>query len=197
MSTSSRLMPQVSSALRVCRKHGSLRSCKTRSDSSAGCCEVGPRSVTESTRLCEGRSPGSTPGEGTDGELTLEPDGTAAAWGTAANSGGLQFQVGSTPTGVSDSEVCMRGLIRRGRRHVFLSDSGWKGAFRERHLTMATSVRQLWLAQPAEHQTDTLAVTGSTPVPPTQAHTLCLTSAGGRRTFVWSAVMSLTDSMRS
>ena len=65
------------SALRVCRKHGSLRSCKTRSDSSVGRWSSGfsPRSVAEArdfakvedqVRLLAGTS-------------TLEPDGTATA----------------------------------------------------------------------------------------------------------------------
>src|SRR5262245_49179478 len=51
--------------LRVCRSsHGSLRHCKTRFNSSAGCYEIYVLGVCRiRTRPCEGRRPGSIPGE--------------------------------------------------------------------------------------------------------------------------------------
>ena len=47
--------------------------------------------------------------------MTLEPDGTATAWGTAAKSGGLQFQAGSTPAGVLMwfANVALPTLLKR------------------------------------------------------------------------------------
>ena len=73
-------------ALRVCRKHGRLRNCKTRFDSSAGCCRsknlssecagfaLEPAKLVDQVRFLAR----------TLEQLTLEPDGTATAWGTAA-----------------------------------------------------------------------------------------------------------------
>jgi len=88
--------------------HGRLRIGKTRFDSSAGCWDECSRSVAERTRPCEGRRPGSTPGEDTE-DLTPEPDGTATASGTVRSMVG-GYEVGSTPTGASDRPTARFGL---------------------------------------------------------------------------------------
>ena len=91
--------------------------------------------------------------------MTLEPDGTAAAC-KAARSG-------------FDSHrrlfecTYKQGLTSLGQRLAVPSINGWRRVFRTWNLTKAMLNPPPRLAQWKEHQTDNLAVTGSTPVPTT------------------------------
>ena len=166
--------------------HGSLRSCRTRFESSAGYCLIwedeapaefltaiekagsagaspsqdsGPRSVVDRTRPCEGRRPGPNPGEDTfRHQMTIRRRSQ-----TERRSPAKRLQVGSTPTGVS-LEVCSGGVgcpaAQAVPRSVRNGIADWLLAFLIWVLAAVTIPVSL-----GHHQTDHRAVAGSTPVP--------------------------------
>ena len=107
------------------------------------------------TRPCEGRRPGSIPGA--DTYLTLEPDGTAAACKAAIK------WVRLPPASFECNYK--QGLTSLGQRRAAHSINGRCRVFRTWNLTKVMLNPPPWLAQWVEHQTDNLAVAGSTPEP--------------------------------
>src|SRR4051812_8717736 len=115
----------------------------------------------DGTRLCEGRGPGSTPGEDIGFvNMTLEPDGQAT--------GCKPVEVGSTPTSVSYMRFdLMRNFVSKhmtssGQRRTGLVFDDWRRAFRAWNRNRGDVIRVV--AHLVEQQDITLLVAGSTPV---------------------------------
>ena len=127
--------------------HGRLRICKTGFDSSVGRSAKCPRSVPDQHATVRRSQTWFNSWRGRCNRLTLEPDGAA----TGCN----PVQVGSIPTGVSDTAGPTAPVAPSSRRLVACVP--YMGSDRRSC--------QLWLAQWIEHQTFNLAVVGSTPTP--------------------------------
>jgi hypothetical protein len=121
---------------------------------------VRPRGVLDRIRPCEGRGPGSTPGEDTSRRWSQTARQSAA--GTARRVVRSKW-VRLPPASLSGNY--MQGLTSLGQRHAASRACGGCRVFRTWTLTKAMVRSTSRLAQWVEHQTDNLAVTGSTPVP--------------------------------